>query len=396
MKKLVSLMLAAGMLLSLTSCGESKKGNESKASNESTVKVQELDYANLTEDDLLKSIVKDQQNVTLEEFTELVSTLSNVKITEDMGLEDNITFKAIKKLRDNNANLPEASEYVAPLLKSDSPQVRGYAISNTSSLFGVSDEHVSDIKELLINEKDPYVLCCAVNTLANEGGSDADVGKFLLDMAKHENKYVRKQAAYAIGNSWNKNLNGAVDAIITLMNDSDDDVRDAAYSSAGKLADEKVIEPITAMLKNPDEAKFHSSGIRSLVTLWYDYPFHENTSAAAYKATMDYLKTTPASDKVPAWTAITSFESKSESSFDEWRAKATYYNPDEIAKVMTDLVKNPDVNWLGRTGAIGVVASHCSKEAFDGLGTVVKGLTDDKAQFVQDEYDSQAEELNKQ
>lgn len=392
MKKILSLILAIGMLFSLTACG-SEKGE--KKSDSDTKEEQKIDYANMTEDDLLKTFVKDQKNVTLDEYIELVSTLSNVNITDDMELEENITQKAISKLVDNDAVLPEPEEYVETLLKSDSPQVRGYALSKTGSVFGVSDDNVKAIKELLKTETEPYVLCCAVQALANEGGSDADVGKFLLDMAKNENKYVREQAAYALGNSWNKELDGAVDAMIELMNDSDDDVRNAAYGYAGKLADEKIIEPIVNMLKNPDEAKFHANGIASLVTLWYDYPFHENTSEAAYKATMDYLKTTPATDDVPTWTAVTSFQSIAEDNFDAWKAKAKYYDPDEIAKVMTNLVKNPDVNWLGRTGAVRVVASHCSKEAFDALGKVVEGLTDDKAQFLQDEYKTQSENLNK-
>ena len=163
--------------------------------------------------------------------------------------------------------------------------------------------------------------------------------------------------------------------MIDLMDDEDPDVRDAAYRYAGGLNDEKIIEPIVSMLNNPDDEQFYANGINSLVKLWYDYPFHENTSEAAYRATMDYLRTTPVTDKIPTWTAVTSFKNKADN-FDEWRARATYYNPDEIEQIMTDLIENPDANWLGRTGAVEVIAAHCSKEAFDALSPVVDSLID--------------------
>ncbi|MGN1478681.1 MAG: HEAT repeat domain-containing protein [Acutalibacteraceae bacterium] len=394
MKKILALLMAMIMLLSLAACGGAKDKTDGDDGTTAAAE-QKLDYANLTADDLITKFIKDQKNVTLDEYVALVSTLSYVKITDELELEENITSKAISKLLDNDAELPTSEEYIPVLIKNEAPQVRGFAISRVGTLFGVNEEGRATVKEILKTEKEPYVLKCAVEALANEGAEDADIGQFLLDMAKYENPYVREEAAFALGNSWNQELDGAVDAIITLMSDSNDDVRDAAYRYAGKLNDEKVIDPIVKMLKNPDEAKFHASGVESLVTLWYDYPSHENTSEKAYRATMDYLKTKPASDDIPAWTAITSFQAKSESNFEKWLAKATYFDTNEIAQVMTDIVKNPDVKWLGRTGAIKVIAVHCSKADFDALGKVVNGLTDDNAQFIKDEYKNQADSLNK-
>ena len=293
MKKIVAFILTLVMIFSLAACGGDKKETE-------TVKEsQKLDYANMTADDLLKDI-KDQKNVTLDEFAALVSTYSYVTITDDLELEENITTEAIEKLKENGAKLPSPEEDVEPLLKSEAPQVRGYAISNVGSLLGVSDSHIAAAKELLKTEKDPYVICCAVRALANEGGKDADIGAFLLNAAKNENSKVRKQAAMAIGSSWNKDLDGAVDAMITLMSDSDKDVRSRAYEYAGGLGDEKIIEPIVTMLNNPEDAELHGNGIDSLNKLWYDFPFHENTSEAAYRATMDYFKKTPRTKDVPS------------------------------------------------------------------------------------------------
>ena len=380
MKKIVAFLLTLGMIFSLAACGGGKK-------------VDQASYGKMTADDLLKNI-KDQKNVTLEEFTELVSTLAYAGITDDMELEENITTEAIKKLKDSGAKLPSPEEYVEPLLKSEAPQVRGYAISNVGSLLGVSDSHIAAAKELLKTEKDPYVICCALQALANEGGKDADIGAFLLNAAKNENSKVRKQAAMAIGSSWNKDLDGAVDAMITLMGDSDNDVRSRAYEYAGGLGDEKIIEPIVTMLNNPEDAELHGNGIDSLNKLWYDFPFHENTSEAAYRATMDYFKTTPRTKDVPSWTAIGSLKIKNDSHYEEWRAKATYFNADEFAQIMTEIIKDANANSFARSGAVENIAAHCSKETFDSLAAVIDGLTDKDAKDIQDKYKSQAEKLN--
>ena len=133
MKKILAFILVIGMVFSLAACGDKE--------------VTQTSYEKMTADDLLKDI-KDQKNVTLDEFAALVSTYSYVTITDDLELEENITTEAIEKLKENGAKLPSPEEYVEPLLKSEAPQVRGYAISNVGSLLGVSDNHIAAAKEL--------------------------------------------------------------------------------------------------------------------------------------------------------------------------------------------------------------------------------------------------------
>lgn len=414
MKKLFALILAIGMVFSLAACGRDKTGNDEENNKETNQEINQktnketnqeanpdadpapkkLDYANMTEDDLIKEFIKDETEVSLDEFVNLVSTYSYATINDKLELDENITDKAIRKLKDNKAKLPAAADFVAPLLESDAPQVRGYAFSNIATFLGASDAHKAAAKEVLKNEKEPYVIKCAVKALANEGGSDAEIGQFLLDAAKNENAVVRRQAASALNSSWNKSLDGAVEAVIELMKDSDNEVRKAAYEYAGRLGDDRVVEPISEMLKNEDDADLHSSGIRGLVWLWYDYPAHESTSEAAYRATIDYFKTTPGSDKVPAWAAVTSFTNKSDKNYDAWKEKATYFNTDELYEVMLGLVKNENLNRMTRGYACKPVAVHCTKEQFEEFGKVVNDLTDKDAKFIQDEYQNQAKKLD--
>ena len=389
MKKILAFILAVGMVFSLAACGGENTGKETETKQET----KKIDYANMTEDDLIKEFIKDEQNITLDEFIDLASTYSYATINNKLELDENITDKAIKKLKENKANLPAAKEFVEPLLKSDAPQVRGYAFSNITTFFGASDSHKASAKEILKTEKEPYVIKCAVKALGNEGGKDAEIGKFLLDAAKNENAVVRRQAAVALGSAWNKTLNGAVDTEIELMKDSDKEVRKAAYEYAGLLGDDRVVAPISEMLKNEADADLHSSGVRGLVWLWYDYPSHENTSEAAYRATIDYFKTTPGSDKVPAWAAVTSFTNKSEKNYAAWKEKATYFNTDELYEVMLGLVKNENLGRMTRGYACKPIAVHCTKEQFEAFGEVVNALTDKNAKFIQDEYQNQAKKL---
>ena len=132
MKKLLALILTIGMIFTLASCGGDKTGSGGKQASGA----KKIDYANMTEDDLIKEFIKDEQNITLDEFINLVSTYSYATINDKLELDENITNKAIKKLKDNKAALPAAKEFVEPLLKSDSPQVRGYAFSNMATLLG--------------------------------------------------------------------------------------------------------------------------------------------------------------------------------------------------------------------------------------------------------------------
>ena len=385
MKKILSVFLIITLLFSgifiLTGC-ENKKGDD--GTNLAT----DLDYKNMTKDDLL-SRIKDVNNVTVDEYVWLISTYSYVNIKDDFTLEDNITDEAIKEISSNAK--PSQDTYLEKLLKSDSPQVRGYGISLITSLTGVSSKNLELAKELIKNETNEYVLYKATKALSNEAKNGKEIADFLIKMADSQNAKIRVAAASALGNSWSEGVEGAVQTVIKLMNDQDKDVRKVACRYAGKLNDESVIDPLVKILNNPDDADIHGSCIEGLVTLWYDYPFFEKYSEKAYNATIDYLKKTPRTDKVPAWTAVGSFRTTStQSSYTEWKQKATYFNTDEIYNVMVDIIKDGNANGLARTSAIEVIKAHCSEEKFKELKTVIDGLTDAKASQVKSAYESKS------
>ena len=383
MKKILSIFLVITLLFSgifiLTGC-ENKKGDDNSNIPEN------IDYANMTQEDLL-SHIKDRENVTVDEYVWLISTYSYVDIKDDLTLEKNITDEAIKAIESKAK--PSQEKYIEKLIKSQSPQVRGYGLSLMPSLTGISSKNLELAKELIKNETNNYVLYQATKALSNEAKNSKEIADFLIKMAEHQNAKIRTAAAGALGNSWSEGVEGAVQTVIKLMNDTDKDVRKAACRNAGKLNDESVIEPLVQILNNPDDADIHGSCIEGLVTLWYDYPFFKKTSEKAYNATMDYLKKTPRTDKVPAWTAVGTFKTTStQNAFTEWKQKATYFNTDEIYNIMVDIIKDGNANSLARTSAIDVIKAHCSEDKFKELKSVIDGLSDSKASQVKSAYEN--------
>ena len=190
MKKTTSLFLTIAIILSaifiLSGCGTEKKGD----TTESTTNSQQLDYANMKAEDLL-SHIKDKSKITTEEYVWLISTYSNVKITDDFSFEKNITDEALKSI-DSKAK-PSQDSYMSTIIKSESPQVRGYALSLMPTLTGVSDKNLELAKELIKTETNEFVLFNAVKALSNEAKSSKEIADFLIKMASHENAKIRVQ-----------------------------------------------------------------------------------------------------------------------------------------------------------------------------------------------------------
>ena len=389
MKKILKFAVIACILtvsaITLTGCELFKSSKEKGPSLDPNEKI---DYANMSADDLL-SRIKDKEHVTADEYVWLVSTYSYVKVNDDFTLEKNVTDEALKSI-DAKAK-PNQDDYMERLIKSEAPQVRGYALSLMPTITGVSEKNLNLATELIKTEENEYVLYNAVKALSNEAGSSQEIASFLIKMASNKNAKIRMQAASALGNSWSRGVPEAVETVIKLMNDEDKEVRKTACKNAGKLNDERVIEPLVKILNNYSDADIHGSCVEGLTTLWYDYPFFKNTSEKAYTATMDYFKKTPRTDTVPAWTAVGAFKTTTtQDSFTEWKQKATYFNTNDLYNVMVEIIKDRNANYLARTAAIDEIKSHCTDEQFKSLKTVIDSLTDAKASSIKTAYDNKA------
>lgn len=345
-------------------------------------------YDSMTAEDLLAMAnIQDTQALTDDEYYWLLDTYKFVDIDYDkleMEYFNSITYEALKQCKGGSTH-----RIMDRLVTSEYPQVRGVGYGSVSGFFGASDKNVDALVNALETETDEYCLCKAVEGLSNEMAKDPEVAEFIYRMTEHTNPIIRKKTAIAIGNTWSIGVDGTVDKIIELMHDENEDVRKCAVEYAGKLHDDAVVEPIVEILNDPSQAKVHGSAIRGLSYMWLDFPFHKETSEAAYKATMEYYAKKPRTQDIPAWDGIGAFDTVNEKSLadNDWYANATYFNADEFSTVMADVIADPDVNWLARGCAMKAVHA-LAPDHFDSLEEAANACGDQKAI---DEFNKQKE-----
>ena len=400
-RKIISMLLIASMIvISTTSCGKEKPAEDKKVSagTEKTKStntqdyepagVTKKEYQNMTVQDLLDRI-KDLENVTEDEAVELVSTFAYVDYDEEFERVENITDEALEMIRDEGGSLPDDESFLETLITSENSKVRAYGFGELGGF--LSDTLGKTVKETLDKETDQVVLYAAIDSLSS-CGEDPYFAKFFIKMAENENPRIREEAAFAIGNRWSIGAEGMEETITKLMEDEDEDVRATACSRAGELANDELLEPLMEILNDPDRIDLHDECFESLMTMWLDAPFYNNMSEAAYRATIDYLSTTPRTEGIPSWDCVFRLCNIDEEDLDEWKTKATYYDSDEICNIMIDILADPEADWLARNQAIGVILTIGSDTQKEKLKSTVEGLTDDEASYLQEQYAEAIEE----
>lgn len=388
MKKIIFLLSMSAMFMTVTACGNKSNTNAAEATAENTEVASDdspamklLNSVPFTEEGL-KSMIKtpEKEPLTPEEFEALYLAYSKVGINEKgQNLESNFVGKVISEVSRGRKRPEQTDAIFTKLLKNSSPSVRGVVVQQYGGLFGMSAETASKLVKALSAEKNAFVLKEGIKTLANQLKYD-DVKQFVLGQIDNDNKEVRKAIALSVGNIWNKGIDGVNDAAKKLLADGDDDVRGTMLGYVGQLEDESFIPDLVKVLDDPEQGKLHGDAMRSLYTMWYDYPKHKNTSKAAYEATVKYLKTTPRTRDIPAWETIGQLANRYEKAYDAWKAKATYYNNAEFLKLMMDIAADPNANWLGRGPAVKVIAKIGTKADLEKLKGIVSANADDKDQ----------------
>ena len=388
MKKIIFLLSMSAMFMTVTACGNKSNTNAAEATAENTEvasddspAMQLLNSVPFTEEGL-KSMIKtpEKEPLTPEEFEALYLAYSKVGINEKgQNLESNFVSKVISEVSRGRKRPEQTDAIFTKLLKNSSPSVRGVVVQQYGGLFGMSAETASKLVKALSAEKNAFVLKEGIKTLANQLKYD-DVKQFVLGQIDNDNKEVRKAIALSVGNIWNKGIDGVNDAAKKLLADGDDDVRGTMLGYVGELEDESFIPDLVKVLDDPEQGKLHGDAMRSLYTMWYDYPKHKNTSKAAYEATVKYLKTTPRTRDIPAWETIGQLANRNERAYDAWKSQATDYNNAEFVKLMMDIAADPNATWLGRGPAVKVIAKIGTKADLEKLKGIVSANADDKDQ----------------
>lgn len=387
MKKLFfSIAVLTTSLCVMASCGNKSANNTAggeaaveEVADDNSPAMQLLNSVPFTEEGL-KSLVKtpEKEPLTDEEFEALFLAYSKVNINErTQSLESNFVGRVRSEVSRGRKRSETQQAILDKLLSNPSPQVRGMAIQQYGSFFGMTPETTNKLVKALENELNPFVLKEGIRTLSNELRNDA-VKALVLGKIDNADKEVRKAVALSVGSSWSKGVDGVKEAALKLMGDSDEDVRKTMLGYVGQLADDSFVPELEKVLNDPAQGKFHGDAMRSLYTMWYDYPMHKNTSKAAYEACLKYLKTTPRTKDIPAWQAIGGIQNQNAKEYEAWKSKATYYNNAEWVKLMMDIAADPNANWLGRGPAVKVLAKIGTKADLEKLKGIVSANADDK------------------
>ena len=385
-KSLMTIAIMAVSVCMMAACGNKSANNEggeaaAVEANEDSPAMKLLNSVPFTEEGL-KSMIStpEKEPLTAEEFEALFLAYSKVNINQKtQNLENNFVGKVKSEVMRGRKATASADAILDKLLKNPSPQVRGVAVQQFGGLYGMTGETASKLVKALEKEQNAFVLKEGIKTLSNQLKYD-DVKKFVLGQMGNPEKEVRKAIALSVGNYWSRDIDGVKDAAMKLLGDGDEDVRKTMLGYVGQLADDSFVPELVKVLNDPSQGKLHGEAMRSLYTMWYDYPQHKNTSKAAYEATVNYLKTTPRTKDIPAWQAIGGLQNQNAKDYDAWKAKATYYNNSEFVKLMMDIAADPNANWLGRGPAVKVIAKIGTKADLEKVKSLVAANSDDKDQ----------------
>lgn len=391
MKKITTLFLVLSMAFCFTACNAADKTDTTR--NEAEIDTPEEDaygvtqekYETMTAEDLLANI-EDINNITTDEYIWLVSTYRFNPINEaDLTIADNITDEALYSIAYEAK--PAYDTYIDTLYESPYPQVRGYAASSVSTMFtGLSEGDRARCLKLIETETDDYVLLCLTKALYNSANEDPKIGEFLLKMADDDNAIIRENGVLGLTSYWSIGVDGAVEKVIERMNDENMSVREVACMYCSGLEDTRVIEPLKAILDNPDEAELHPECLQAMIDFWYDYPFFKDTNEEAYQITMDYLRRVPRTKTMPKYKGFYDLESGTTTdAYIAWKETATYFDTNELFDVMVDILKDENADTDTREFTMEVIYAHMP-ERMGEVQSIVDGLTDTEAESIRSAY----------
>ncbi len=256
----------------------------------------------------------------------------------------------------------------AKLLGHASPAIRVMA----AELMADTVEGRAAIAEAAGAEREAGVLQAYIRAVADDGARVPKVGAMLLAVAEHADRTIRLAAVDAIALPANRWLAGGPEKLVVMAQaDRDPKVRQAACEKGGKLGNEVFLplyEKATASAADPD---MYAACMEGLVAMFHNHPGFDTSSEAAYRLFLKRLETRPRSEHTPPWSVMSAFCYFShDADLDKlaaWKKSATYFNADEVRRVMAGVISDRSASWMARSAAIesmvGLGASKAELEA---------------------------------
>lgn len=379
MKKLLFLSMAG--FLTLCACGG--KSADVKTAAEVTLPPAEalLASAEYTEAGL-KGMFKTPGKATADEFEALMMAIEKCEYqtADDKYIYDDCAaVKAFNSLFETGSTEVEPvtrQKKLGKLLSSRNPAARDFAFSKIGidtvsgkyqvpegkSVTNVNKQIVAPVLAAAKKEKDPIIQSNIIGRLAQNWGEEnsPDVNNFILESAKNENPVIRRAVPKNINPKYSKSYEGVPDMILTLcLEDADEIVRNDACGQLLNYDVQDGMQLAKNILNTPEQAASHDGLAKSLCNMWYNYPTFDANNADAYKAWMQYIKTTPRTAGVPAASAVSEMSQIAEGeAFTEWKKNAKYYKPADIVKALSAIVKDTAASYDVRANSITAIANH--------------------------------------
>lgn len=352
-------------------------------------------YDAMTAEELLaEGKITDYENVTVEQCVWLVETYRFVNFRDEKGVLSGAKFSsksttadAIKLVKSGFPKKDEWNECMSRFFDSRYPEARAYGFLRFATITGLSEDNQKKVLSLIRTEEEPIVMLLAAEALKNDMAKDEVIAAFIFRASKAADYMIRNKAANALGCTASIGVPGVAERLIEMMKDENKNVRTLACTNCGHLNDPVLIEPLKAVLADPNEDPAVKAGACSgLAYLCYDYPMHANVSEDAWNALMAYYSTSPRGKNSPVGSGLAAIANKDAKKFDAWKEKASYYNPDAIFSLMLDIIKDTNADYLLRYNAINCAKTHGTAEQFASLAEVVNALDDNVAEQLKNAY----------
>ena len=291
----------------------------------------------------------------------LLLLIKDVQIPDSFDITENKTAAAVLFCMSDKLP-PQATvhEVYTKLLYHESPAIRGTVLRLFEDTICQNPTARQQAAKLIEKEENPFVRSQGYIALSSCMSDYPAIGPRLLKDSEDSNPAMRRAAAIGLAKT-GKNIPGAKDAIIRLLSDSDHNAKQAACHFAGWMQDESLIPHLTKYLMDPAQESLHFACMNSLFKMWYDYPNHQNTSEAAFNATLEYYRTIPQQLKESPWGIIELPKWINSDTIEQWRARANYFKGEKLAefvKVMSDIALNEKMDYASRLSAITVISRH--------------------------------------
>lgn len=305
--------------------------------------------------------------ITPEDYEKLLLGLADCEVKPNGIARDCVGWQAFDGARKDRRTLlrnmaGELSAIGRRHLGHASPAVRMQAARLASSLFGGDTASRDALVKAARTEKDPHVLRAMLRSVRSSIGRSDAVRDLLVEMVDHPDEQVRITVLGALSASWARDTAGTLEKVIAAV-ESDPSPRVRAYAcrQLGDRADPRALPLLEKMTAGPKgDGKLYSACFRGLIGMWAAPVPHKDPSEKAWRLTLERLKATPRTDKVPPWAAIPNLEWAGR---DELAKNAPWFDKKALLDALEALALDRDAHWLARTGAIKAMGKLAARTA---------------------------------